>query len=79
MNTGSTSRNVLVDGKVVKIVHAALAINRRVTFEKHCLFGSLKVELRLEHLTYQSTLICSKNKRNKERKEKMGDAHCCPN
>lgn len=66
MNTGTTSRNVLVDGKLVNIVHAAQAINRRVTFDKHCRFGSLKVELRLNHITYQATLICFKDKRNKE-------------
>jgi hypothetical protein len=66
MNTGSTSRNVLVDGQSVNIVKAAKGINRRIKFDKNCRFGALKIELKPKYRKYQMTLICFKDKRNKE-------------
>jgi len=66
MNSGSTSRKVLVDGKPVNIVAAAKTINRRVKFDKNCRFGTLKIELKTRYRKYQVTLICFKDKRNKE-------------
>lgn len=66
MNTGSTSRNVLVDGKPVNIVHAAKTINRRVIYNKKSRFGTLKIELKPRYRKYPVTLICFKDKRNKE-------------
>jgi hypothetical protein len=66
MNSGSTSRNVLVNGKAVNIVDAARTINRRVIFNKNCRFGTLKIELKIKYHKYSVTLICFKDKRNKE-------------
>jgi Transposase DDE domain len=66
MNTGSTSRNVIVDGKSINIVDVAKTINRRVTFDKNCRFGTLKIELKPKYRKYPATLICFNDKRNKE-------------
>ncbi len=50
----------------MKIVQAAKCINRRVNYNKNCRFGTLKVELYPKYRKYQLTLICFKDKRNKE-------------
>lgn len=66
MNSGGSARNVLFKGKKENIVKAAGRINRRVVFNKNCRFATLKIELRPKYRKYQLTLICFKDKRNKE-------------
>lgn len=66
MNTGSTSRNIFLNGDSINIVKAARTINRRINYNKNCRFGSLKVEIKVRSGQYPVTLICFKDKRNKE-------------
>lgn len=66
MDSGKSGRNVLYKGRKKKINEVAGGINRRVTFDKYRRFGSVKIELRPKYRKYQLTLICLKDKRNKE-------------
>jgi len=66
MDTSSSSRNIIVKGCSVNIVNAAKSINRRVTYNKNCRFGSRKVEIDVRGARYPVTLICFKDQRNKE-------------
>jgi hypothetical protein len=60
------TRNLLVDGKSINIKQAASTINRRVKYNKNSRFGSLKAKIKLNRCEYEVTLICFKDKRNKE-------------
>lgn len=57
---------MFVDGKSINIKQSALTINRRVKYNKNIRFGSLKAIIKLNRREYQVTLICFKDKRNKE-------------
>jgi hypothetical protein len=67
------SRNILVDDKSAKdglksvnIKAAAEQVNRRIKYNTNSRFGSLKARLKLRGVEYLVTLICFKDKRNKE-------------
>ena len=61
-----TNRDVIYRGKKVNIYKVARSINRRTKFGNHARFGSCKVKLELNNEEYELTLICFKDKRNKE-------------
>lgn len=66
MDTSSNSRNILVDGRSLNIVKASKKISRRVTYNKNCRYGALKVEIKVRNRVYPVTLIRFKDRRNKE-------------
>ena len=66
LKTGANSRNILVNDLSVNVAKAAETINRRVIYNKNCRFGSLKAEIEIKNVRYGVTLICYKDKRNKE-------------
>lgn len=66
MKTDQSCRNVLVNGEATRLNVACSAINRRVILNKHKRFGTLKIELSPRYKKYKCTLICVKDKRNKE-------------
>jgi hypothetical protein len=60
------SRNLIFGGKSVKLNILSKSINRRVIYNRKCRYGNLKAELQLKGRNYKVTLICFKDKRNKE-------------
>jgi len=60
------SRNLLFRAKSHNIKELALGINRRVKYSSHARFGSKKLLLQLQGIDHQVTLICFKDKRNRE-------------
>lgn len=60
------SRNILVNEKSRNIKEVARKINRRIQYSKNSRFGSQKVILKLEGVSYKMTLISYKDRRNKE-------------
>jgi hypothetical protein len=60
------NRSIIYKGKRANIMEVAQGINRREIFGKNGRFGTRNVEIELEHGKYQATLICYKDKRNKE-------------
>jgi hypothetical protein len=60
------NRNIIYKGKSSNIWEVAHGINRRVQMGKYGRFGSANVEIELDQVKYQTTLICYKDKRNKE-------------
>lgn len=60
------TRNLIVDSESINIKKAASQINRRTRYNGNCRFGSQKAMLRLRNGVYEVTLICFKDKRNKE-------------
>ena len=60
------SRNIIYKGKKENIYKVATSLNRRVKFRTHSRFGSCKVKLEIGNQEYEATLICYKDKRNKE-------------
>jgi len=60
------SRNLLFRNKSHNIKELALGINRRIKYSSHARFGSKKLFLQLQGIDHQVTLICFKDKRNRE-------------
>ncbi len=60
------SRNIIYRGKKKNIYECALDINRRTKFSNNARFGSRKVKIEIARKEYEVTLICYKDKRNKE-------------
>ena len=60
------SRNIIYRGKKQNIYKCALKINRRYKFNDKARFGSQKVKIEIERQKYEVTLVCYKDKRNKE-------------
>jgi len=61
-----TTRNIIYNGKSENIYKVARLINRRVQLNKYGRFGSCKVKIKIERVEYEATLVCYKDKRNKE-------------
>ena len=64
----SQGRNLIYRGKKVNISEVAQGINRRTKYSKNARFGSCKVKIEPDNARqeYEVTLICYKDKRNKE-------------
>jgi len=61
------SARALIVGKTrVNIRDVVNSINRRVKYSSHIRFGSKKVLLRINSVDYQVTLVCLKDRRNRE-------------
>lgn len=60
------SRNLIYRDKSVNIEILAKSINRRIRFNQVAKFGSMKVKLLVKKKEYEMTLVCYKDKRNKE-------------
>lgn len=60
------NRTIYVEGERKDIKEVAKKINRRLQFGDHSKFGKLKCELAIRGKKYKVTLICFKDKRNKE-------------
>lgn len=60
------TRNLIYKGESVNIKVLAKRINRRVGFSHVAKFGSMKVKLKVKNKEHEMTLICYKDKRNKE-------------
>lgn len=60
------TRHIIYNGKSENIDKVARRVNRRVQFSKHGRFGSCKVKIKVERIEYEATLVCYKDKRNKE-------------
>lgn len=62
----SSTRNLVSGNKNHNIKALALGINRRIKFSSQSRFGSKKVYIRLKGINHKVTLICFKDKRNKD-------------
>jgi len=60
------TRNLILKSRPHNISKIALGINRRINFSSNSRFGSKKLYLKLKGVKYQVTLICFKDKRNRE-------------
>jgi len=61
-----SNRNLVVNGKSINIKVAAGMVNRRIKYNNNCRFGSLKAFININKQHYEVTLVCFKDKRNKE-------------
>lgn len=59
-------RNVISRNRSHNIKDLALGINRRIKFSSQSRFGSKKVHIQLKGINHKVTLICFKDKRNRE-------------
>jgi hypothetical protein len=60
------TRNLILKSQPHNIKKIAHGINRRINFSSNSRFGSKKVLFKIKGVKYQVTLICFKDKRNKE-------------
>ena len=60
------TRAIYVKGKRKIIKEVVYKINRRMQFGDHSKFGKLRCELSINGKKYEATIICYKDKRNKE-------------
>ena len=60
------TRNLIYRDKSVNINGLAKSINRRIRFSQVAKFGSMKVKILVKKKEHEMTLICYKDKRNKE-------------
>ena len=60
------TRAIYVKGKRKIIKEVVYKINRRLQFGNHSKFGKLRCELSINGRKYEATIICYKDKRNKE-------------
>lgn len=60
------NRNIINKGKSENILKVGSKINRRVILGKNGRFGSSHVEIEINQIRYEVTLICYKDKRNKK-------------
>jgi len=60
------TRAIYVKGKRKIIKEVAYKVNRRLQFGNHSKFGKLRCVLSINGKKYESTIICYKDKRNKE-------------
>lgn len=60
------TRSIYVKGKRKIIKEVVYKINRRMQFGDHSKFGKLRCELSISGKKYEATIICFKDKRNKE-------------
>lgn len=60
------SRHIIYRGQKENIYKCALKINRRTKFNSNARFGSSKVKIGIAGKEHEVTLICYKDKRNKE-------------
>jgi hypothetical protein len=60
------TRSIYVKSKRKIIKEVVYKINRRLQFGNHCKFGKLRSELSISGKKYEVTLICFKDKRNRE-------------
>jgi hypothetical protein len=61
-----STRNFIVNGASINIEKAGAKINRRVKCNRNCRFGSTRALISLNRKEYKVTLVCFKDKRNKE-------------
>lgn len=61
-----STRDLIVGKKRMNIRSIADGINRRVKYSSHSRFGSKKVLLRINSVDYKVTLVCLKDRRNRE-------------
>lgn len=59
-------RNIIYRGKKINISEVVEIINRRVKYGKNSRFGSMKAVIELNGEEYPITVVCYKDKRNKE-------------
>ena len=59
-------RNIIYKGKSINISEAIKIINRRIKYGNNSRFGSIKARIEINREEYRITVVCYKDKRNKE-------------